>query len=1117
MLRPVIMIGCGGSGINTIRIARNEILRLLKRQRLGNQLPHAWQFIGIDCHSNQESLSVPKLPSTDHIDLSKGYSTLQQVAHTLDKRYGLTANPRSFAELIGWRPNTAQLAPLAPFEMDSLISRAAGRALGLLHLGDSVAERLSVAFARCRAGGPELVEVSKKLGLNVPPGQPVPMPMTIIVGSMTGNTGSAILLDVIDLIRSTDSAGAFPTLVAYTPDLFKWVSQESSAANAAAFTAELLSAYWDDNPPSSPLIPAQIVPDTRGPHSVYLIGRRNLDGLEMASANDVYQAVGKTLCSFVTSALLQDLVYNFIQVDWYPRSHANAGGYGFAPSRLNGVASSFGSATVSVGREHFREYLTMLLHRSIVEHLLEGFHGVANSELGDAAKSMTSSTKMEVLASRNVQNFLTECGLDEQSTVLNRIFSELLSTEVISARARELSEKLVTTLKSSVVQSAHNTVGTLISEAESIKAAEFEAWNLQFDGRMRAWRSETYRRILTTITDFSALVSLPVVRLLITATRSEVLRRSELFSERGRNSSDRASNLVRHLQTNLNLNSGSPLALSMESIPEIVDQLSNAAVMEWSGQTWQRLATTLEAISTTLFVGVEVSLDQSLADLELANGYRDGNPPVIKGWPRNDGVVPASFMPSTTEFLLEEPAKWPEMSWNLLAKSLSTSMGRRSDVLAAARLEILRGGFSRNSTQGAPIGPLIWTQDDSLEPVWEEGQRLSLKQYDMDSMTNRIDNWLMRSNSATLEYLSEDLEAFLLPTHRRTGMPIAEHKERLTRFAQCLHLALTQSQPMIEIDRKTNSEVHPDPVTTVPMVSGIPFGADHPARELTTQILQGHFRSSESFDWVFSAGECESVSFTNFIARPLNPSVIRSFTDPLGAAVAKHSDLTLRTSFWRWRRSRNLKQSIPLPEDLLLAAIRGFSVARILGLATANSEGDNQVSTTAGVFSFPRLLLTKSDRDDLLPRLLEAMILAFADVPLRGSAAFAAYGALVDYGTGGGLIQGFEVDNIFADVLRTGEYSGLTILDHAQAERLSGATLERIETALRYTQVSLARLDRLASQPLDSRSWRNSDGSLEPAETMTRELEYELIRGLTEVQEALERFRVMELNGPEVF
>ena len=72
---------------------------------------------------------------------------------------------------------------------------------------------------------------------------------------------------------------------------------------------------------------------------------------------------------------------------------ANAGGYGFHSSRMKGVASSFGSATISIGRDRFRDYLKKLLHRSIAEHLADGFETVATRELGDAAKSMAGPAK----------------------------------------------------------------------------------------------------------------------------------------------------------------------------------------------------------------------------------------------------------------------------------------------------------------------------------------------------------------------------------------------------------------------------------------------------------------------------------------------------------------------------------------------------------------------------------------------------------------------------------------------------------------------------------------------------------------------------------------------------
>jgi hypothetical protein len=48
MLRPIIMIGCGGGGNKVVRYTRDAVERRLKRAGWDNGVPRAWQFIGVD-------------------------------------------------------------------------------------------------------------------------------------------------------------------------------------------------------------------------------------------------------------------------------------------------------------------------------------------------------------------------------------------------------------------------------------------------------------------------------------------------------------------------------------------------------------------------------------------------------------------------------------------------------------------------------------------------------------------------------------------------------------------------------------------------------------------------------------------------------------------------------------------------------------------------------------------------------------------------------------------------------------------------------------------------------------------------------------------------------------
>ena len=306
MLRPIIMIGCGGFGQRTVRYVRDSVKRQLEHQGWVGDIPKAWQFLVIDHpHSSKEDPSIPFLPNDAYISLQLPFATYQGLNKAIESKFGLEVNPNAFHKLQGWRPNPREFMSSYPGQY-----RAVGRMLGIAGY-DTIIKRLSFAFTECAASGPELTEVSRYLGVNVPPETPVPDPITIVVGSMAGGTGAGIMLDVVDLVRRADSKGAFPVLVAFTPDIFGLIQTHAMTANSAAFMAEMLASYWDDEITDSAFIPANVDVNTRGPHSIYLIGRTNIDGLDFLDSKSVYQAVGKTLSAIVTSPTLQTIFYNF--------------------------------------------------------------------------------------------------------------------------------------------------------------------------------------------------------------------------------------------------------------------------------------------------------------------------------------------------------------------------------------------------------------------------------------------------------------------------------------------------------------------------------------------------------------------------------------------------------------------------------------------------------------------------------------------------------------------------------------------------------------------------------------------------------------------------------------
>jgi hypothetical protein len=362
----------------------------------------------------------------------------------------------------------------------------------------------------------------------------------------------------------------------------------------------------------------------------------------------------------------------------------------------------------------------------------------------------------------------------------------------------------------------------------------------------------------------------------------------------------------------------------------------------------------------------------------------------------------------------------------------------------------------------------------------------------------------MRSSTATEECLNEGLSSYLSQVDVRTGDPIASHASRLAIYQQKLEEALNQSRPLIEIDQKMYATVHSQDLETSLNVQGFPFGEGHPARSITQEVVQSFLRAPGDFEWIFSGAEAESVLISSFLENPVNPSVVSSFTQPLTQSMSNivKSNL-LKSPFWLWRRARILENFIPLPDQLRLSAIRGFAITRALGYCTASVDEVNRIVDHEGVHEFPKYLLTATNANNVLPALLESMVLTFADAPVKGKAAFNAYGALINYGMGGRSVDQYALPKEMISFLNDNEFVYDVVDSNRQEKIVANDFDQRKENVLRYFDLYLSNLKRLDEQPQLKTYWRDNSGSVDPTDTLLLELMSDLRRGYTDVRTAV--------------
>lgn len=179
------MIGCGGAGNKVVRYARDAVVRRLKEAGWDQGVPHAWQFIGVDSHGSLDDPSIPFLPQSDFVNLANQFNSYQMLNYAIEAMFGLhNQQANQFQELIGWRPNPYGID--IPLRDSSGQFRSVGRIAALLSMQRHLQDRIREAFQSCEEGGGELSNVSRALGVEVPPGQPVSNPIVMVVGSIAG-------------------------------------------------------------------------------------------------------------------------------------------------------------------------------------------------------------------------------------------------------------------------------------------------------------------------------------------------------------------------------------------------------------------------------------------------------------------------------------------------------------------------------------------------------------------------------------------------------------------------------------------------------------------------------------------------------------------------------------------------------------------------------------------------------------------------------------------------------------------------------------------------------------------------------------------------------------------
>lgn len=1052
MLRPVLMVGCGGSGTKAVRYVRDAVERRLLYHGWDEEFPSAWQFVGVDTLTTQEEPDeIPTLPPEDFISLSSRYNTYGPLHSALLAKHRPDDHQSAYSSLIGWVPSPQKVT--IPLADGAGQNRAVGRAAGLATLSDYLTPRLTKAFAQVKNGYGALRQASELLGSKADDGSAMPEPVVVVITSAAGGTGAGISLDVIDLLRSLDRHGSFPALVLFTPDIFDTAGSEAAmAANSLGFISEAMSAYYADADSANPLMPSVRKDPGKGPHSMFLIGRHGMDGADLGDTASVYRSAGESLSHWVTSQTVQSRVHNFITVNWLNNSKKNHGGVPFGERHQRGAVSSFGAASVTVGRDRFQSWAEDLLAAETLDAL---DHGHLSKRPSRPPSDDSESALVEALAA-DMTSLIASNSL---MSLLFDAHEHLVPDE--AAEAQRIEKHLKAPFGSS-----HSGSGTQWSTWIRSQLASSVPKKDPPDPAL--WGSEALSQACQAASRVVSETSLKVAAETFRQTKKSLSDRAQRFrSESSKISAESSSMMTDALKAMAK--SGTTKG-SSGRVAACCQAVSRAHARAQTAEALETTAASLDSATAQLIQPIISSLES--AAVQVAQELSADR---SKRLPRSGSGIPPSYLPTAVEFQLEPPSDWPKLLDSIAQEAVyRPHAGHRSED--AIRAVITEGDSEGMRSLMTPMLPARWTP----------GSQASVScQADLDSIKRRIRSWFRRPGSKTSILLSEGLRSYLSERDPFTKEATPQRAARLDRYRASLAQARAYSQPLVLVNESLYRASHPQTEpSTILLCSSFPFSSEHPAAEVTKDTV-----GPDSYS--HSEADSSAVLLSSFVADPMHLLVARSVTEPIAAAVKAcgASADELQASFWMWRRARTLDEFVPFPEQITKALAKGFMTARLLGCVGVSVSPSEPVRISAldgSIYDFPWPLLSRVEPDDTLPALLESLPLSLALAGPDGMGAFSAYKEMYSLGD-------TKDDDVHSEL--SAYLSGGDCLRPSVGGSPKAQGPNRRESALKYLKANIDRLTSLSAPAVayDGTEHRSDDGSAD-RDVPTMELAPMLLR-----------------------
>ena len=1020
MLRPLLIVGVGGSGGKTVRRLRQSLQRQLRRvPGWTGEIPSAWQMVWIDWPPAQgaDGDPSPLLPANDYFGLwPAGAPAWSNVYPRLQN-----ALPNgSHAELLsGWFDPNLQVTPAGGGQ-----ARAAGRNLGAIQMPDLVNRmRQWHALVTSDSAVSELAALERCLGIQADGQRPAPM--AFVISSLAGGTGAGLFMEVLTAMHAVDEAYAAPAGTAtmlYTADVFGALNQalvEQVAANGLAAAMEVTSGVLSSgrSQQTMTLLSNMGVLPGSGDFSCtynFLIGRTNSSGVAFSDQNDVYQAVGECLSTLVLDdSMLDDLIRFPLLAAFTMVAFGDA-------TRLRNEAdatqtfpfSGIGLAKVALGTDRLGDFTAQVLTRDIVEQLMWP------EFLPDEGQDIPDQERVTESADNNFGRFLEESGLNEinpANDVLralagvdpvempNTPFDLIYSRAEVNGSAR-WAEGVVSHAPSEQMNGAEwqQTFETYWNtrRAAPLAAAEAELWTAA-----QEWTSEIQDRLGNLIARTAVDLGLKVTDELLTRLRGQVKdARRELATEAAELtawSEGQLTEALRHLSLGK-----AKMTSSDGSVTEAVANIQNGILFGCAARRHQVAGELLEDLEANFIGPLQTAIQTWQVRLSAAIDapvLPTGQPNPWSVMPRYGRPTPTQFLPGPVEKLLISPTAFEAEMEGAVKAGLPEGQRNSWQILARQR-----AGLGLDLATGAGSQSLLRRTADWV-PVLSKAAAVqgppTRANFDvpMDHMAilsgnaawQGIERWLASDEAAEL--------GSLLKTDMHTYVNSGDPATRLAR-EQTLIGAFTEATlaaaPLVSINAGVANLIHgKSGGDFTSILSPVPFPAGDPLHDrLRNQLITAGLATDATADRVFKTRAVDSITFLTSSANAMQAVVFDNVMEPASADwMRKRMNKATREIFWRWRRARPLPEALPLGrDDRMPLLLKGWFVADVLGQRRVTYDRDlgpkvELWCAEKGWRAFPYPLLARSpglprpsrrggENFEYLSAVLKSLALALIDV-----------------------------------------------------------------------------------------------------------------------------------------